>query len=111
MVKIHVISNILESTILLPYVDQSSCVYTKATENLKAHLCSIYLHKQDKQWTYKRSIVAHSRYNSCRGKAVSITHCRVCVCVCVCSLSYPACKVHALYYIANFGVSSSTSES
>jgi hypothetical protein len=28
----------------------------------------------------------------------------VCVCVCVCSLSYPACKAHAPYYIALCGL-------
>jgi len=68
----------------LPNVDQSSCFYSKATENLKAHSCSIYLHKQDTQWTYKRSILVRPRYKSCRGKAISITHSRVCECVCVC---------------------------
>jgi hypothetical protein len=32
----------------------------------------------------------------------------VCVCVCVCSLSYPARKAHAPYYIVICGLSGST---
>ena len=43
--------------------------------------------------TYKLIIEAGSRNHCCcHGKAISITYSE-----CVCSLSYPACKEHALY--------------
>ena len=55
----------------------------KRPKILKHFLCSFCLLKQDTQRTYKRSIVERSRNRYCRGKAVNITHSRVCVCVCV----------------------------
>jgi hypothetical protein len=41
-----------------------------------------------------RNTEARSRNHCCRGKAIRITYSE-----CVCSLSYPACKTHAQYYI------------
>jgi hypothetical protein len=38
----------------------------------------------------KRNIVARSRNQCCRGKAITITYIE-----CVCSFSYPAYKAHA----------------
>ena len=41
-----------------------------------------------------------SRNRCCSGKAISLTS--------LCSLSYPGCKAHSLYYIANCGLSGFT---
>jgi len=51
---------------------------------------------------YQHNSETRLRYNSCRGKAISIAYS---VCVCVCSLRYPACKTHAPYYIVICGLS------
>jgi hypothetical protein len=59
---------------------------------------------QDRQCAYKRNIEAHARNHCCRGKEISITYCE---CVSV-SLSYPACKAHAPYYIVICGLCGST---
>jgi hypothetical protein len=61
------------------------------------------LRNQRRRCTYKRKIEARSRNHCCRGKETSITHSD-----CVCSLSYPACKAHAPYYIVICGLSGST---
>ena len=55
--------------------------------------------KQNTQCMYKRNIEARSRNHCCSGKTISITYSE-----CVCSLSYPACKAHALYYIVMWPV-------
>jgi hypothetical protein len=43
---------------------------------------------------YKRNIEVLKRIQCCCEKAVSVKYSE-----CVCSLSYPACKAHAPYYI------------
>ena len=52
--------------------------------------------QQGRQCTYKRNIQARSPNHCCRGKNQDVLHI---LNVCVCSLSYPACKAHAPYYI------------
>jgi hypothetical protein len=47
----------------------------------------------------QRNIGTLSRNHCCRGKEISITYSE-----CV-SLGYPACKVHALYYVVMRGLS------
>ena len=51
------------------------------------------------------NIEASLRNICCRGKATSITYSE---CMFVCSLSYLACKAHAQYYIAIYGLSGPT---
>jgi hypothetical protein len=70
----------------------------------QAHTQEVF-NKAGRQCTYeyKRNIEARSRNHCCCGKAISITYCE-----CVCSLSYPAYKEHAPYYIVTYGLSSST---
>jgi hypothetical protein len=63
--------------------------------------------QQDKQYTNNRSNEARSCNQYCCGKAVSITYSQ-CVFVCLCSLSFPACKAHAQYYIVICGLSGFT---
>jgi len=45
------------------------------------------------RWRERESVCVRERESVC------VCMC-VCVCVCVCSLGYPACKAHALSYVA-----------
>ena len=53
---------------------------------------------------YKRNIKARSRYDCCRGKAISIKYYDSMSVF----LRYPACKAHAPYFIVICGLSGST---
>ena len=65
---------------------------------MKEYCCKLgvytYIFQQDRQCKYKRNNEVRSQNHCCRGKAISITYSE-----CVCSLSYPACKAHAPFYM------------
>ena len=65
----------------------------------------IFRDSTTKQATYvKRNTDAISHNHCCRGEGNK----HYILCVFLCSLSYPACKAHALYYIVSCGLSGST---
>ena len=98
-------------SIYLPYTTFSATILTPET-TLQAHLCGCYdssiILAHYTTWQHAKTatrrnngrinanIHARSCHHCCHGRAISITHY-----VCVCSLSYPACKAHAPYYIVN----------
>jgi hypothetical protein len=76
----------------------ASCVSVYTLKRKTRQAMNVYL-----------NIEARSRNHCCHGKAIGITYCKcVCVCLSVCSLSYPACKAHAPYYIVICGLSGCT---
>jgi hypothetical protein len=58
--------------------------------------------KQDRQCTYKIKL------RRVRVTVVTVQQLEVIYILCTCSLSYPAFKVHAPYYIVVYGLSGST---